>query len=150
MEENNECSCEILYLDHNHKNSNIGAKKYSSRGYGRDLNSFTLNSFSCAKSKEYWNPLLSRRQAAPKPEELIKNLDEKVVSIKEDIESIIEELRNDVTAKGNEIEENKKLQEEGLVELNETLAHIKEEFKEDGITYNIHWLFVSATKGKGQ
>ena len=135
MEENNECSCEILYLDHNHKNSNIGAEKYSSRGYGQDLNSFTLNSFSCAKSKEYWNPLLSRRQAAPKPEELIKNLDEKVVSIKEDIESIIEELRNDVTAKGNEIEENKKLQEEGLVELNETLAHIKEEFKEDGITY---------------
>ena len=47
---------------------------------------------------------MSRRQAAPKPEELIKNLDEKVVSIKEDIESIIEELRNDVTAKGNEIE----------------------------------------------
>ena len=135
MEENNDCSNKILHLDHNPQSRNSGSGKYkfSSRGYSKDLNSYTLNSFSCAKSDtQYWNPLMSRRQTAPKPEELIKNLDEKVVSIKEDIVSIIEELRNDVTAKGNEIEENKKLQEEGLLELNETLENIKEEFKQDG------------------
>ena len=71
---------------------------------------------------------MSRRQAAPKPEELIKNLDDKVASIKEEIENIIEELKNDVTAKGSEIEENKKIHEEGLAELNQSLEKIKEEF----------------------
>ena len=75
---------------------------------------------------------MSRRQAAPKPEELIKNLDDKVASIKEEIENIIEELKNDVTAKGNEIEENKKIHEEGLAELNKSLEKLKEEFKDDG------------------
>lgn len=75
---------------------------------------------------------MSRRQAAPKPEELIKNLDDKVASIKEEIENIIEELKNDVTAKGSEIEENKKIHEEGLVELNQSLEKLKEEFKDDG------------------
>ncbi len=75
---------------------------------------------------------MSRRQAAPKPEELIKNLDDKVASIKEEIENIIEELKNDVTAKGSEIEENKKIHEEGLAELNKSLEKLKEEFKDDG------------------
>ena len=75
---------------------------------------------------------MSRRQAAPKPEELIKNLDDKVASIKEEIENIIEELKNDVTAKGSEIEENKKIHEEGLAELNQSLDKLKEEFKDDG------------------
>ena len=75
---------------------------------------------------------MSRRQAAPKPEELIKNLDDKVASIKEEIENIIEELKNDVTAKGSEIEENKKIHEEGLAELNQSLEKLKEEFKDDG------------------
>ena len=50
---------------------------------------------------------MSKRQAAPKPEELIQKLDDKVAVIKEEIEGIVEELKNDVTAKGNEIEENK-------------------------------------------
>ena len=75
---------------------------------------------------------MARRQSAPKPEDLIKNLDNKVSSIKEEIENIIEELKNDVTAKGSEIEENKKIQEEGLAELNQSLEKIKEEFKDDG------------------
>ena len=75
---------------------------------------------------------MSRRQAAPKPEELIKNLDDKVASIKEEIENIIEELKNDVTAKGSEIGENKKIHEEGLAELNKSLEKLKEEFKDDG------------------
>ena len=70
---------------------------------------------------------MSRRQAAPKPEELIKNLDDKVASIKAEIENIIEELKNDVTAKGSEIEENKKVHEESLIEHNQSLEQIKKE-----------------------
>ena len=60
---------------------------------------------------------MSRRQSAPKPEELIQKLDDKVLSIKQEIESIIEELKNDVTVKSNEIEENKRIHEEGITEL---------------------------------
>ena len=41
-------------------------------------------------------------------------------------------MKNDVTAKGSEIEENKKVHEEGLAELNQSLEKIKEEFKNDG------------------
>ena len=75
---------------------------------------------------------MSRRQSAPKPEELIQKLDEKVLSIKEEIESIIEELKNDVNEKSKEIEENKKIQDEGIAELQVSLKNLREEFKEDG------------------
>ena len=75
---------------------------------------------------------MSRRQSAPKPEELIQKLDEKVLSIKEEIESIIEELKNDVNEKSKEIEENKKIQDDGIAELQASLKNLKEEFKEDG------------------
>ena len=75
---------------------------------------------------------MSRRQSAPKPEELIQKLDDKVLSIKEEIESIIEELKNDVNVKSKEIEENKKIQDEGIAELQASLKNLKEEFKEDG------------------
>ena len=44
--------------------------------------------------------------------------EKELLQIKEEIENIIEELKNDVTAKGSEIEENKKIHEEGLAELN--------------------------------
>ena len=75
---------------------------------------------------------MARRQAAPKPEELIQKLDDKVSSIKEDIENIIDELKNDVTSKGCEIEENKKIHQEGIVELNNSLDELKKELKEEG------------------
>ena len=75
---------------------------------------------------------MSRRQTAPKPEELIQKLDDKVLSIKEEIESIIEELKNDVNEKSKEIEENKKIQDDGIAELQASLKNLKEEFKEDG------------------
>ena len=75
---------------------------------------------------------MARRQAAPKPEELIQKLDDKVSSIKEDIENIIDELKNDVTSKGCEIEENKKIHQEGIVELNKSLDELKKELKEEG------------------
>ena len=75
---------------------------------------------------------MARRQAAPKPEELIQKLDEKVAVIKEEIEGIIEELKNDVDVKSNQIEENKKSQEHGFEELQEALGKLKEEFKLDG------------------
>ena len=75
---------------------------------------------------------MSRRQSAPKPEELIQKLDDKVLSIKEEIETIIEELKNDVNVKSKEIEENKKIQAEGIAELQASLKNLKEEFKEDG------------------
>ena len=81
---------------------------------------------------------MSRRQTAPKPEELIQKLDDKVLSIKEEIESIIEELKNDVNVKSKEIEENKKTQAEGIAELQASLKNLKEEFKEDG-KKNIHF-----------
>ena len=75
---------------------------------------------------------MSKRQAAPKPEELIQKLDDKVAVIKEEIEGIVEELKNDVTAKGNEIEENKKVHNERLEELTQTLDLLREEIKLDG------------------
>ena len=75
---------------------------------------------------------MSRRQTAPKPEELIQKLDDKVLSIKEEIESIIEELKTDVNVKSKAIEENKKIQGEGIAELQALLKNLKEEFKEDG------------------
>ena len=75
---------------------------------------------------------MSKRQAAPKPEELIQKLDAKVVTIKEDIEAIVEELKNDVSAKGNEIEENKKIHAEKLSEIRQSLDLLKEEIKQDG------------------
>ena len=77
---------------------------------------------------------MSRRQTAPKPEELIQKLDEKVLSIKEEIQSIIEELKSDVNVKSKEIEENKKIQDEGIAELQASLKNLREEFKEDGKT----------------
>ena len=76
---------------------------------------------------------MSKRQAALKPEELIQKLDDKVAVIKEEIEGIVEELKNDVTAKGNEIEENKKIHNERLEELTQTLDLLREEIKLDGI-----------------
>ena len=75
---------------------------------------------------------MSKRQAAPKPEELIQKLDAKVVTIKEEIEAIVDELKNDVSAKGNEIEENKKIHEEKLSEIRQSLDLLKEEIKQDG------------------
>ena len=75
---------------------------------------------------------MSKRQAAPKPEELIQKLEDKVGAIKEEIEGIVEELKNDVAAKGSEIEDNKKIQEERLEELTQTLAQLKEEIRLDG------------------
>ena len=75
---------------------------------------------------------MSRRQSAPKPEELIQKLDDKVLTIKGEIESIIEELKNDVNVKSKEIEENKKIQDEGIAELQVSLKNLREEFKEDG------------------
>ena len=75
---------------------------------------------------------MSKRQAAPKPEELIQKLDAKVVTIKEEIEAIVDELKNDVSAKGNEIEENKKIHEEKLTEIRQNLDLLKEEIKQDG------------------
>ena len=75
---------------------------------------------------------MSRRQSAPKPEELIQKLDDKVLSIKQEIESIIEELKNDVNVKSSEIEENKRIHTEGISELQASLKKLKEEFKEDG------------------
>ena len=77
---------------------------------------------------------MSKRQAAPKPEELIQKLDDKVAVIKEEIEGIVEELKNDVTAKGNEIEENKKIHNQRLEELTQTLDLLREEVKLDGNT----------------
>ena len=82
---------------------------------------------------------MSRRQTAPKPEELIQKLDDKVLSIKEEIETIIEELKNDVNVKSKEIEENKKTQDEGIAELQASLKNLKEEFKEDGKQYYIYF-----------
>ena len=82
---------------------------------------------------------MSRRQSAPKPEELIQKLDDKVLSIKEEIETIIEELKNDVNVKSKEIEENKKTQDEGIAELQASLKNLKEEFKEDGKQYYIYF-----------
>ena len=75
---------------------------------------------------------MARRQAAPKPEELVQKLDEKVSAIKEEIEGLIEELKNDVDVKSNQIEENRKCQEQGFEELQEALGKLKEEFKHDG------------------
>ena len=75
---------------------------------------------------------MSRRQSAPKPEELIQKLDDKVLTLKGEIESIIEELKNDVNVKSKEIEENKKIQDEGIAELQVSLKNLREEFKEDG------------------
>ena len=81
---------------------------------------------------------MSRRQSAPKPEELIQKLDDKVLSIKGEIESIIEELKNDVNVKSKEIEENKKIHDEGIAELQASLKNLREEFKEDGNTCIIY------------
>ena len=81
---------------------------------------------------------MARRQAAPKPEELVQKLDEKVGTIKEEIEGIIEELKNDVDVKSNQIEENRKIQEQGFEELHETLGKLKEEFKQEGWSQNIY------------
>ena len=84
---------------------------------------------------------MSKRQAAPKPEELIQKLDDKVAVIKEEIEGIVEELKNDVTAKGNEIEENKKIHNERLEELTQTLDLLREEIKLDGKLLDTHKIF---------
>ena len=65
-------------------------------------------------------------------EELVQKLDTKVLTIKEEIEGIIEELKNDVDVKANMIEDNRKDQTQGFEDLNESLKKLRDEFKKEG------------------
>ena len=55
--------------------------------------------------------------------------DEKVKAIKEELEEIIEELKNDVDEKGHLIYENKKIQEESFELMFNRIDRLKDELK---------------------
>lgn len=55
-----------------------------------------------------------------------------VGGIKEELEGIITELRNDVDDKGAKIAEDRKAQEEGFDRLQNEIKEIREEFKVEG------------------
>ena len=79
-----------------------------------------------------YSPLIHQYCLYSPSEELVQKLDTKVLTIKEEIEGIIEELKNDVDVKANMIEDNRKDQTQGFEDLNESLKKLRDEFKKEG------------------
>ena len=70
---------------------------------------------------------MSRRQAAPKPEELIQKLDDKLEAFKTEIIASLEEKSSDISKLRNEQSEGKAKNEESFSEIKEEFSKAQEE-----------------------
>ena len=70
---------------------------------------------------------MSRRQAAPKPEELIQKLDDKLEAFKTEIIASLEEKSSDISKLQNEQSEGKAKNEESFCEIKEEFSKAQEE-----------------------
>ena len=82
----------------------------------------------------YFVPILEKINSIKMPSDLAMTelIEDKYVTVKEELEEIIEEVKNDVDEKAIQIKDNKRLQEQSFEQLQTAMAKLRKDLKQLG------------------
>ena len=89
----------------------------------------------CNKDNPYMNLFSSNpffRLKMPSDEALSELIEDKFVTVKEELEEIIDEVKNDVDEKAVQISNNKRSQEQSFEQLHNAMAKLRKDLKQLG------------------